>query len=79
MKNLLLTARKYLTLGGHSEYFIGINIENPSRNLNEENCIAKLKGINISGREYILYDHQNSSNNQKELVDISYVSHSQIT
>ncbi len=77
MKSLLLTARKHLTIIGHAEYFIGINVDNPSKNLNEENSIAKLSGINIAASEYILYDHQNSSTNDQnkpQLAAIVYVS-----
>jgi tubby-related protein 1 len=73
-QTFLLSARKHLTIGGHSEYFIGINPENPS-NLSDENSIAKLRGMNITDTEYILYDHQNSSNNQKQSTAIIYDEH----
>jgi hypothetical protein len=66
-----------LTIGGHSEYFIGIDRENPS-NLNDENSIAKLSGMNITGTDYVLYDHQDSSNNQKQSAAIIYVSYEQL-
>ncbi|CAF2805221.1 unnamed protein product [Rotaria sp. Silwood2] len=63
-QTLLLSARKHITIGGHAEYFIGIDFENPSKNLNDGNSLATLKGINIMGSEYVLYDHQNSSTNE---------------
>jgi hypothetical protein len=66
-----------LTIGGHSEYFIGTHTEDPS-NLNDENSIAKLGGINIIGTEYILYDHQNSSNDPKQSAAIIYVSYEEL-
>jgi hypothetical protein len=52
-------------MGGHSEYFIGTNLDNP---------IAKLRSTNLKSTEYILYDHQNSSNKEKQLAAIVYVS-----
>jgi hypothetical protein len=64
-KTFLLIARKHLTIGGHSEYLIGTDGENSSKNLNDKNSVAKLVGISITGGEYILYDHQNSSNNEQ--------------
>jgi tubby-related protein 1 len=73
-ETFLLIARKHLNISGHSEYFIGIDKENPS-NLNDENSIAKLSGMNITGTEYILYDHQDSSNNQKQSAAIIYDEH----
>lgn len=75
MKTFLLIARKHLSITGHSEYYIGTNPENPSKNLNEENSLAKLKGINIKGSEYILYDQQNSSNKDNQSAAIIYVNH----
>ncbi|CAF3791085.1 unnamed protein product [Rotaria sp. Silwood1] len=61
----LLSARKQLTMSGHAEYFIGIDFENSSKNLNDENSLATLKGLNMTGSEYVLYDHQNSSTNDR--------------
>ncbi|CAF3809436.1 unnamed protein product [Rotaria sordida] len=64
-QTFLLSARKHITIGGHAEYFIGIDSENPSKTLNDDNSLAALKGINITGSEYIIYDHQNSSTDQR--------------
>ncbi|CAF1592432.1 unnamed protein product [Rotaria sp. Silwood1] len=63
-KVFLLIARRHLTIGRHLEYFIGTNAET-AKHLNDENSIAKLRGINISGTEYILYDHQNTPSNEQ--------------
>ena len=73
LKIFLLSARKHLTISGHSEYFIGTDAENPS-NLTNENSIAKLSGMNLTDTEYILYDQQTSSNNPKQSAAIIYVS-----
>ncbi|CAF1300034.1 unnamed protein product [Adineta ricciae] len=61
---LLLTARKHTTLSGHTEFLIGINIDTPAKNLNEENSIAKLRSTKIFGHEYILYDYDKPSTNE---------------
>jgi tubby-related protein 1 len=66
-QTFLLIARKHVTLGGHSEYFIGNN----QLNINEENSIAKLKSINLTSTEYILY----YSNQQKQSDAICYDDH----
>ncbi|CAF1022404.1 unnamed protein product [Adineta steineri] len=63
-QSLLLIARKHFAVGGHSEYFIGYNVDNPSKNLNEENSIAKLKRTTNIGHEYVLYDHQKTGKPQ---------------
>jgi len=68
----LLNARKHLTIGGHSEYFIGINQDN-SADLNETNSIGKLRAMNLTSTQYILYDHQNSSNKNQQSIAIVYV------
>ncbi|CAF4914165.1 unnamed protein product [Rotaria sp. Silwood1] len=57
-RTFLLTARKHLKIDGHSEYFIG-NDEKSLKNLNDENSIAKLKGINLTGTEYVFYNQNN--------------------
>jgi hypothetical protein len=77
LKSLLLIARKHLPIGGHSEYFIGYNVENPSKNLNEQNSIAKLRRTKVIGHEYVLYDHQKSEHsepNGSQSAAIIYVS-----
>lgn len=65
-----------MTIGGHAEFFIGTDA-NASKNLNEENSIAKLRGINIAGSEYVLYHHQHSHNEQmkQQSMGIAYVSY----
>lgn len=68
-----MSARKHLTISGHSEYFIGIDAENPA-NLTNENSIAKLSGMNLTDTEYILHDQQTSSVDQKQSAAIIYVS-----
>lgn len=70
----LLTAKRNIRVGGYLEYFIGTDFENPSKNLSDEHSLANLKGDNIVGSEYILYDHQTTKNRQTGAV--IYVSHS---
>jgi hypothetical protein len=61
-------------MGGHSEYFIGTNADTV-KNLNDENSIAKLRGINITSTEYILYDYQHTHSNKQQSAAIIYVSY----
>ncbi|CAF1141734.1 unnamed protein product [Rotaria sordida] len=68
-RTFLLTARKHIRIDGHSEYFIG-NDEKSLKNLNDENSIAKLKGINITSTEYVLYNQNN-----QQSVAVIYVSY----
>ncbi|CAF1342164.1 unnamed protein product [Adineta ricciae] len=57
-QTFLLTARKHIKLGGHSEYLIG-NDEKSAKDITNENAIARLKCMNIIDTEYILYDQMN--------------------
>ncbi|CAF1200591.1 unnamed protein product [Adineta ricciae] len=57
-QTFLLTARKHIKLGGHSEYLIG-NDEKSAKDITNENAIARLKCMNIIDTEYILYDQTN--------------------
>lgn len=61
-----------MTIGGYSEYFIGTEAESPM-NLSDENSIAKLTGMNMTGTEYILYDRQASTTNPAQSLAIIYV------
>ncbi|UJR11532.1 hypothetical protein I4U23_015713 [Adineta vaga] len=73
----LLTARKHLSLNGHSEYIIGID-ENISKTLTDGNSVALLKGMNIIGSEYVLYDQRFCSTNpqnKEQLAAIVYNEH----
>ncbi|UJR07430.1 hypothetical protein I4U23_011716 [Adineta vaga] len=72
---LLLNARKHSTIAGHVEFYIGVNIENPSKNLNEANCIAKLRSKKILGHEYILLNNQDTSTNQSQALAVIYDEH----
>lgn len=73
-----LVARKHITIGGHAEYYIGIDPEQDIQSINNENSLATLRGFNILGTEYLFYDHQNSSTNQghnQESIAIAYDDH----
>lgn len=69
-----------------AEYNITTNVENLSKGSDSEGSVGKLRGNNISGTEYTLYDagvspnkHSSKHSNNKdcirrELVGIVYVS-----
>jgi len=59
-----LFARKHHTIGGHVEYYIGTDMESLSKNLTDENAIAKLRG-DLTNTEYILYDVRNRPSNER--------------
>jgi hypothetical protein len=68
----LLAARKVAKVNRQSEYLITTNIETLSEKSGGDGYMGKLRGNNLSGTEYILYDNglsPNKSSNKKHSTD----------
>ncbi|CAF0846541.1 unnamed protein product [Rotaria sp. Silwood1] len=61
-KFFLLAARKVAKVNRQTEYLITTNVETLSKNSGGDGCVGKLRGNNLSGTEYTLYDHGLSPN-----------------
>lgn len=68
----MLAARKVAKVNRQSEYLITTNIETLSEKSGGDGYMGKLRGNNLSGTEYILYDNglsPNKSSNKKHSID----------
>ncbi|CAF0823532.1 unnamed protein product [Rotaria sordida] len=61
-KFFLLAARKVAKVNRQTEYIITTNVETLSKNAGGDGCVGKLRGNNLTGTEYTLYDHGLSPN-----------------
>ncbi|CAF4631508.1 unnamed protein product, partial [Rotaria sp. Silwood2] len=61
-KVFLLAARKIAKVNRQTQYIITTNVETLSRNSGGDGCVGKLRGNNLSGTEYTLYDDGLSPN-----------------
>lgn len=85
-KFFILAARKVGKVNRQSEYLISTDIENLSASSSSEGYVGRLRGNNLSGTEYTLYDNGISPNKssskhlvnkdrlRRELAAIVYVS-----
>ncbi len=67
-----MAARKVAKVNRQSEYLITTNIETLSEKSGGDGYMGKLRGNNLSGTEYILYDNglsPNKSSNKKHSID----------
>ncbi|CAF3801671.1 unnamed protein product [Rotaria socialis] len=61
-KFFILAARKVAKVNRQIEYVITTNVETLSKGSDGEGCVGKLRGNNMSGTEYTLFDNGSSPN-----------------